>query len=45
MNAAIHANISCKKWGTESKEDWDAFYSFHDAMGILAQSKHQIYKR
>lgn len=46
MNAAIHANISCKKWGTESKEDWDAFYSFHDAMDcskeVEPSNRHRI---
>lgn len=32
MNAAVHANISARKYKTEDKSDWDFFYKLHDFM-------------
>lgn len=32
MNASIHADLSCKKYNTTNKKDWNRFYKIHDFM-------------
>lgn len=46
MNAAIHANISAKKWETNDKSDWDHFYKLHDFMDwskeVIADNRQRL---